>query len=120
MVTERCSGCGGDAGDNWFDRSLCPCDDTMHTRCRVCGTALDGCSYDDLVSGPGPTITSEMRERSDALEAFPRTELPGTPLPVHASAANPSLSAAANTERSDTESLGCESGNASTGADDDA
>lgn len=38
-----CPGCGGDRGDNWFDRSLCYCepDGVMHTRCRKCGSALD-------------------------------------------------------------------------------
>lgn len=46
LVDERCPSCGGDAGDNWFDRSLCPCEDTMHTRCSNCGAALDGCSFD--------------------------------------------------------------------------
>lgn len=43
---ECCPQCGGDASDNWFDRSLCPCDDIMHTRCRNCGAALDSCSFD--------------------------------------------------------------------------
>jgi hypothetical protein len=43
---ERCPGCGGDAADNWFDRSLCPCADVMHTRCVGCGAALDGCEFE--------------------------------------------------------------------------
>lgn len=43
---DRCPSCGGDAGDNWFDRSLCPCDDIMHTRCSNCGAALDGCEFE--------------------------------------------------------------------------
>lgn len=42
-----CQRCGGDASDNWFDRSLCPCDDAMHTRCRNCGAALDGCEFEE-------------------------------------------------------------------------
>lgn len=28
--------------DSWFDRSLCPIDDWMHTRCIECGVPLDG------------------------------------------------------------------------------
>jgi hypothetical protein len=42
----RCPNCRGDAGDNWFDRSICPCADTMHTRCCNCGAALDGCVFE--------------------------------------------------------------------------
>ncbi len=38
---ETCPRCGGDAGENWFDRSLCA-SEWMHTRCRGCGYALDG------------------------------------------------------------------------------
>lgn len=45
-MTDACPSCGGDAGDNWFDRSICPCDDTMHTRCVKCGHALDGCKFE--------------------------------------------------------------------------
>lgn len=47
LTVGRCPGCGGDAGDNWFDRSLCaePCG-SMHTRCRECGHSLDGCSWE--------------------------------------------------------------------------
>jgi hypothetical protein len=47
---ERCPGCGGDARDTWFDRSLCPCDGTdwgvMHQRCANCGYAED-CGFDN-------------------------------------------------------------------------
>lgn len=46
MSDERCWNCGGDAGYNWFDRSLCPCDDAMHTRCVACGVALDQCDFE--------------------------------------------------------------------------
>lgn len=51
MIKEKCLGCGGDASDNYFDRSLCPCEHgpdwgVMHTRCRNCGTALDGCAFE--------------------------------------------------------------------------
>lgn len=49
LTKERCPGCGGDASDNWFDRSRCPCEPgigTMHTRCVNCGYALDGCSVE--------------------------------------------------------------------------
>lgn len=46
-MSERCPNCGGDAGDNYFDRSICPCDDAMHTRCVTCNHALDGCSFDE-------------------------------------------------------------------------
>jgi hypothetical protein len=42
-VEEKCPNCGGDATDNWFDRSLCPCANVMHTRCASCGAALDSC-----------------------------------------------------------------------------
>lgn len=42
-----CPNCGGDAGNNYFDRSLCACD-VMHTRCRECGFALDICPLDAL------------------------------------------------------------------------
>jgi hypothetical protein len=44
----RCPWCGGDGGDNWFDRSICaePCG-KMHTRCRGCGGALDECHWED-------------------------------------------------------------------------
>lgn len=43
--SETCPGCGGDAGDNWFDRSICACG-AMHTCCAKCGRALDGCEYE--------------------------------------------------------------------------
>jgi hypothetical protein len=46
---ERCPSCGGDAGDNWFDRSLCACG-SMHTCCAKCGHALDGCPYEKAVA----------------------------------------------------------------------
>ena len=42
----RCPNCGGRAGDNWFDRSLCICG-VMHTRCSACGVALDDCDYEE-------------------------------------------------------------------------
>ena len=42
---DQCPSCGGDAGDNHFDRSLCACG-SMHTCCNNCGYALDGCEYD--------------------------------------------------------------------------
>lgn len=44
---EPCPRCGGDAGDNHFDRSLCACG-SMHTCCNKCGTPLDGCEYIEL------------------------------------------------------------------------
>ena len=49
---ERCRGCGGDTGDNWFDRSICaePCG-RMHTRCRECGFALDECYWEIEIDG---------------------------------------------------------------------
>lgn len=46
QVAANCPHCGGDAGDNHFDRALCPCADTMHTRCNNCGAALDGCTLE--------------------------------------------------------------------------
>jgi hypothetical protein len=59
---EKCPGCGGDASNNYFDRSFCPCDmdedgfgvGVMHTRCAECHTALDGCDFeiDELPSLP--------------------------------------------------------------------
>ena len=50
----RCWSCGGDAGDNWFDRSLCPepCG-AMHTRCRECGVALDACPWENRSAACG-------------------------------------------------------------------
>jgi hypothetical protein len=47
---DKCPGCGGDGGDNHFDRSICPCADAMHTRCNKCGWALDGCAFDKPAS----------------------------------------------------------------------
>lgn len=41
---ERCPGCGADAADSWFDRSLCGACEGMHTRCAACGVSLDPCS----------------------------------------------------------------------------
>lgn len=49
-----CPSCGGDAADNWFDRTLCTEGD-MHTRCKNCGFALDGCGDE-----------SPAKERDDA------------------------------------------------------
>lgn len=50
---DRCWNCGGDAGDNWFDRSICPSPcDSMHTRCVKCGVALDHCPFDGSVLAP--------------------------------------------------------------------
>jgi hypothetical protein len=47
---DRCPACGHGTGDNWFDRSLCPCDGTdwgvMHQRCANCGYAED-CKFDN-------------------------------------------------------------------------
>lgn len=45
----KCPACGGNAGDNYFDRCLCFCapDGVMHTRCRNCGCALDKCGKTD-------------------------------------------------------------------------
>ena len=42
-----CPECGADAGDNWFDRSLCPepCG-WMHTRCAACGHPYEECVLD--------------------------------------------------------------------------
>ena len=37
-----CRHCGGDAGDNHFDRSLCACG-AMHTYHDSCGNPLDEC-----------------------------------------------------------------------------
>ena len=42
---ELCPDCGADAGDNWFDRSICACG-LMHTRCRGCGGAYGECPYE--------------------------------------------------------------------------
>jgi hypothetical protein len=44
-----CPSCGGDAADNWFDRTLCTEGD-MHTRCKNCGFALDGCGDESPAS----------------------------------------------------------------------
>jgi hypothetical protein len=41
----RCAGCGGDAGENHFDRTLCACGQ-MHTCCNNCGRPLDECPCD--------------------------------------------------------------------------
>jgi hypothetical protein len=47
LITERCPGCGGDAADNWFDRSICPASClSMHTRCCKCGSAIPPCPLD--------------------------------------------------------------------------
>jgi hypothetical protein len=50
---EGCPKCGGDGGDNWFDRSICPepCG-MMHTRCSNCGHALDNCPFDSAAEQP--------------------------------------------------------------------
>ena len=39
-----CPECGTDAGDNWFDRSVCPepCG-WMHTRCAGCDHPYEEC-----------------------------------------------------------------------------
>lgn len=57
---DLCPRCDGDAGDSWFDRSLCPCDDAMHTRCVGCGYALDGCSFEkeSLLGERNPSATA--------------------------------------------------------------
>jgi len=47
---QTCGRCGGDAGDNWFDRSFCPCEPglgAMHTRCDNCGYAFGDCSFEE-------------------------------------------------------------------------
>lgn len=61
---ETCPRCGGPGDDHSFDRSICPCDDAMHSRCRKCGYPLDGC---ELEYGPqvDTSLTSEQ-EPSDA------------------------------------------------------
>jgi hypothetical protein len=43
----RCPHCGGDAGLNWFDRSICPdpCG-YMHQRCQGCGHAQEDCAWE--------------------------------------------------------------------------
>ena len=43
---EECPGCGGDASDSSFDRSLCACG-SMHYYCANCGAQLDECSDAD-------------------------------------------------------------------------
>lgn len=55
-VVAKCPSCGGDAGDNWFDRTLCgpPCE-SMHTRCSNCGAALDPCPAE-----PGPHSSNRV------------------------------------------------------------
>ena len=62
---ERCPSCGGDAGD----RSLCaePCG-SMHTRCRECGHALDGCRWEQE-EDPDGSIARYGYTREDALSA---------------------------------------------------
>lgn len=64
---DNCPGCGGPADRNWFDRSLCPCQDgpdwgVMHTRCEGCGYALDGCEFESVGRRVMP-ITRTTRER---------------------------------------------------------
>lgn len=53
----RCPNCNGPVDANWFDRSVCPAPcGAMHTRCKECGTALDGCPVDlAAVEGGEPT-----------------------------------------------------------------
>lgn len=58
-MSDKCRGCGGDAADNYFDRSLCPepCG-MMHTCCRACDATLDECYFeskyfDDLARPEG-------------------------------------------------------------------
>lgn len=50
-VTDPCPRCAGHAGNNTFDRSVCPepCG-SMHTRCLACGAALDGCPFEDMAT----------------------------------------------------------------------
>ena len=44
---DTCPLCGGDMGDTWFDRSLCPepCG-SMHTRAECCGWAFGMCPFE--------------------------------------------------------------------------
>jgi hypothetical protein len=39
-------------------------------------------SYDELVTGPGPEMTPEIREKADELAKQPRKPLPAEPLPI--------------------------------------
>ena len=43
---DTCRHCGGDASDNSFDRSICPCG-SMHTFHIPCGQPLDDCSCEE-------------------------------------------------------------------------
>lgn len=44
---DACPRCGGPFDNNYFDREVCPepCN-TMHTRCKACGCAINGCAHD--------------------------------------------------------------------------
>lgn len=50
----RCPGCGGDAGNSVFSRSICPepCG-SMHYYCAECGALLDDCPLDSQTHGDG-------------------------------------------------------------------
>lgn len=60
-MEDKCPRCGGDADDNWFDRSFCPCENDdmyggiMHTRCTNCGYPLDGCKFEQENTPPDST-----------------------------------------------------------------
>ncbi len=64
-----CPGCGGDPGNNWFDRAARPepCG-SMHTRCSGCGEALDDChwatlrSTADVLTAHAPVILTAFRD----------------------------------------------------------
>lgn len=63
LAVASCPGCGGDPGNNWFDRDVCPepCGST-HIRCAGCGEVLDDCCWStlrnstDLLAAHAPVI----------------------------------------------------------------
>lgn len=68
MSATTCPDCVADAGDNWFDRSICPepCG-SMHTRCAKCGGAYGACPFEED-SGPGLSEASEAESLPDTQE----------------------------------------------------
>jgi hypothetical protein len=60
---DRCPRCGGDASDNYFDRSFWPGVEDMATRCVSCGFSLV-----DAVGGDGnKELALPEREEGDKL-----------------------------------------------------
>lgn len=79
---ERCPMCGGNAANNWFDRSICSCG-SMHTCCCECGYELDGCPDNPLApisattAEPSPVSASELLALVEVVKAARRlTEEP--------------------------------------------